>query len=680
MQNLQWTKALLLSLTLSTVWACSEAPGPEAAPEAIEAPATPETEAATEVEADAVDVAALAEEVGIGPGGLEPEAGVGAEAVVALSVGDVQIRRTGEELFATLDSDTPELHAGDQLQTGAYGNALLLLSDGTEVEVAEDTTVAIGERAAGTAPANSIAVLIGVARFTVSPRAEGEGSFIVYTAEGIVVATGTIFAVGASVSGTIRIGVEEGAVDVAGGAQLDKSATLAAGKAIDIDVSGKLSSELKLEADAWGSWRDEAESKLDVEAAAEIQLAGSARAEAQVEATFKALETLSVEAEKAEVEANALEKANDTAGYAASADARATTLEAGLLTSLRLQQQTFAMLAHAHVAHALHRRHPKKLGKTLGKARSRLAKAVLYHKRFHVTAHQRLRPLRTGYHKHHAHGRRQAKALGHEVSAFCLKTSLRPPSDQKTRDKVKLALMRPAKAKKHDKKRKLRRRGPEPNWHAARIAKLRAARKADRDEAAAESDEAEKKPAGQAHARGHGRRLARFYKRPASPRARLLVGVAPKLPPHRVFAPSKAKRAGLVKLRRSRVIARKMARAAERKKGVFAGPAEHDIKSGKTLPPGLAKQPTEPAEPGRKKAVVGFGAEKDRAKKDHGPRRAEPKEGKRGKGDFKAAAKGRPEAARAEKAANPKGKGKAKGLRKGKGTATGKDKGKGGKP
>ncbi|MDH5675113.1 MAG: FecR family protein [Myxococcales bacterium] len=573
-----------LAAALLVLLGCSDPPPPETPAAEAPPPPAPEPEPEAAVDPDAVDPAALVDEVGVEPGGLEAEADSGAAAVVAFAVGGVEVRRTGEEAFAAFSVDAPELRAGDQLQTGSDGAALLLLSDGTEVELAEDSAIAIGDRDAGTAPASAVAVLVGVARFTVSTRAEGEGAFVVYTAGGAVGAVGTAFTVGVAATGSIRVGVEEGSVEVAGVADLDQSTALDAGKAVDIDATGKVSPSAELQADAWGDWRDEAESKIAIEAAVDIQLAGLSRAEAQTEATYRLMEKLSEETEKSAAEAEAFEQADDQAGYAAGAEGRAVALEAGLLASLRLQHLTFAMLSHAHIARGLHRRHPEKLAARIKPEKKRLAKALLYHKKFHVTAHQRIRPMRGHYCKHHPEGRKLAKALGQEVPAFYLKTKLPPPGQEKARERAELALLRPPKVKKHDKKRKLRREGPEPNWHAAAIAKVRAARKLDEPEEAQE--EAQEGKEGK---KAHGRKFARFYHKPEHPKAKMLAGLAPKVDQERVFKPAGRKPLGRVNLGWAKRKGPSMPRAIReaRLRGANAD---------KGLPPGLAKPPGEPAE------------------------------------------------------------------------------------
>jgi hypothetical protein len=123
-------------------------------------------------------------------------------AVIEVPVnGTVLFRNDGRGTFTDVSADRLPLYAGDQLRTGTEGTATVAMADETTVELAEDSVIAVGDRNAGADPAASVAVLYGVARFSVADRGPGEGPFLVYTSSGIVGTRGTTYAVGVAATG-----------------------------------------------------------------------------------------------------------------------------------------------------------------------------------------------------------------------------------------------------------------------------------------------------------------------------------------------------------------------------------------------------------------------------------------------------------------------------------------------
>jgi len=161
------------------------------------------------------DGQAPAADPGVEAGGIERAADEGPDAVITAVNGTVEVRRVGETEYQAAKADT-QLYAGDQVRTAEGGTATITMADESAVEVAEVSTVAIASREGSADPASAAAVLGGLARFTVSDRAPGEGAFKVYTPAGVVLTKGTVYAVGVAASGEARIGVESGAVDVVG--------------------------------------------------------------------------------------------------------------------------------------------------------------------------------------------------------------------------------------------------------------------------------------------------------------------------------------------------------------------------------------------------------------------------------------------------------------------------------
>lgn len=406
---------------------------------------------------------ALIEEVGIEPGALAPEPDATPEAVVVVHEGQVQVRRTGEEAFAAVPGeDMLPLFAGDQLQTDEGAGAELRMPDGSRVQVAELSAIAIGDRDAEAEPAASIAVLVGIAYFDITDRAPGEGPFLVFTPAGVANALGTLFAVGVSATGQVRVGVDEGSVEVAGEADFEKTAVLTASQAVDVSLSGEVATVAKLE-DGWADWRAQAEANADVAALVEAQTQAALALQAPIASAQASLDLRIDDALRAEAEAEALEQAGDLAAYEAAAAARIARIEAPFAVSLRLQQLTFAMLAHAHVAHALHLRHPDKLGARAQADQLLTARAMLLHKRFHVAVGARMGKLRRGYLRQHPRGRAHAGALGVDAPAFAKAKLTALEALPKQIDGI--ALYRPRRPTKVDEKRKAMPRGVAHGWH-----------------------------------------------------------------------------------------------------------------------------------------------------------------------------------------------------------------------
>jgi hypothetical protein len=332
-------------------------------------------------------VANLSSSIGVEPGALEPDADSGAEAALTARTGKVSVRRTGEDEFADAPAGQVELHAGDQVRTDDDSTATLVLADETTVELAEDSAVAIGDRDATADPASSVAVLGGVARFTVSPRGPGEGPFLVHTPGGVVAAKGTVFAVGVAATGVARVGVEEGEIDVAGRADLAAPVAVAAGNATVLSADGKLEGTAQFAADDWGEWRDGAEAGAEPQVLVQGQVDRIATLEPQVSDAYVELEGLSASVDGEVSTAAEAEQANDPAAYEAVADPLATDVEATYLASLRLENLTFAMLSSAYLAYEINARYPEQTEPVIVVARPRLVGTLLWHKKFHVVVH-----------------------------------------------------------------------------------------------------------------------------------------------------------------------------------------------------------------------------------------------------------------------------------------------------
>lgn len=355
---------------------------------------------------------------GVQAGGIERDATEGAAGVLASVNGTVEVRRVGETTWAAAAADT-KLYAGDTVRTAESSTATIALADESTIEVAEVSSVAVASRAGTADPASSAAVLGGLARFTVTPRTPGEGAFRVYTSSGVILTKGTTYGVAVAASGEARVGVESGMVDVIGIAQMDATPVqVEKTTQVTIAAEGKVGATAPWPADDWGTWRDEADAKIQLTAA--IDAHGQALADmnkalvdgyAELEANADAAATFEATA------ATAAEK-NDTAAYEAALPDGAATIDASFSLAGRLEALTWAHASHAALATDLYVRHPTEVQTQWQVVGPRVDNAILWPKRFEVTATAYWEPLRTQYYAHHPRGRMHASFVGMTVPPF----------------------------------------------------------------------------------------------------------------------------------------------------------------------------------------------------------------------------------------------------------------------
>lgn len=399
---------MALATVALTASGCSKGSAPEAS--------TGRTSSPPAVSADA-----LIEQVGAEPGPVEHRDGPLAS--VTAVTGTVEVRRLGEEAF-TRAPKSAFLYAGDQIRTGDGASARILLADESTVELAEVSTLGIGSRIASAAPASRAAVLSGVARFSVSPRAPGEGSFLVSTPAGMVATKGTVFGVGVAADGDARVGVESGAVEVAGSAAFDAPVGVSAHGALDLAADGTLGAVKPWPSDDWGAWREGAEAGLDVSATAALHASAMEALRAELSAGFGSLEKLAAEVGSFEAEVSAAASHDDLGAYEARLPAGSVAIDASFLAGLRLAWLTDAYLAHAVIASDLYVRHPDVV--VWAPLAAEVHAAVLWPKRLDAVALAYLEPLRTDYYLHHPRGRAEAQFVGIAVPAFYARVT--PPA------------------------------------------------------------------------------------------------------------------------------------------------------------------------------------------------------------------------------------------------------------
>jgi hypothetical protein len=432
-------KTLIVVLGLVVAAGCKKGEKAEPAPKGQEPTPTGTEPAKGDPKAPAAsgDVAA---DVGVAAGGIEREATEGPAAVATAVTGTVEVRRVGETEFKAV-KQYDQLYSGDQVRTSEKGSATIAFADESVAEVAEVTTVGVGSREGTADPGSSAAVLSGLARFTVTPRAPGEGPFRVYTTSGVILTKGTTYGVGVAASGEARVGVESGAIDVVGIADLAAPpVSAAAGNAVVIDASGKVATPAPWPADDWGTWRDDTDAKIEGEVAIEAHGTAMADLNAQLKESYATIEANADSIAQFEASAATSAEKADTATYEASLPDATASIDASFSLAGRAEALTWAYAGHAALAHEIYIRQPEKLEAKWVVVAPRVDAAILWPKRFEVTAVGYLQPLRMQYYVHHPRGRVHAELVGVAVPEFYAK--VQPPQIEviKVRERAKLAI------------------------------------------------------------------------------------------------------------------------------------------------------------------------------------------------------------------------------------------------
>jgi ferric-dicitrate binding protein FerR (iron transport regulator) len=487
--------------------------GKEATPAAAPADKPAEGDKPAEAAADSADdpaagqpaeVAAEVKDIGVEPGAFQYDKDEGGEAVLSAASGTVEVRRVGTETWEPGKADD-ELHPGDQVRAAEGASATVTLADETAIELAEESAVAVGSREATEDPSSTAAVLYGVARFTVAPRAEGEGPFLVYAVNGVIAAKGTVYSVGTAASGETRVGVEEGAVEVSGGAKLDAPVAVDAGKAVVIAPEGQPGAIEATGTVDFGTWRDEVEARVKAEEAAKFHADRAAKLEVELKQAYADLEAQSKAAEEAEARAKAAEEAQDAKQYEAAAPEIGASVDASFALSNRLQYLTYAMLADAYIADSLYVRHPTVV-KVIDPVRPRLATAILWHKKYHFVTYAYLRPMRPWYYVHTPVGRARARFVAYTIPPWYARVNLRyQPIEWRARVRTPVFRLPVWKVKRGVRKT-IFVEAPRVGWYAGVRARVRPARA----------------------------RVA-WYVKPKAPKARIVIGMRPAVQVKTVF-------------------------------------------------------------------------------------------------------------------------------------------------
>jgi len=401
------------------------------------------TKASTTPQATKPDTGATAKgqtptaDPGVEAGGIERDKNEGPAAVITASAGTVQVRRVGEAEFQAAKNDT-QLFPGDQVRTGDKSNATITLADESVIEVAEVSTVGIASRDGSADPASSAAVLAGLARFTITPRAPGEGAFKVYTPGGVVLTKGTVYAIGVAATGEARIGVETGMVDLVGLAAVDADPIVVqAGNAATFTAEGAVGQPTAWVVDDWGTWR--ADVDADADAKVIVQGHGTMLADlgTALGTAYADLDTAAASYAEFETKASTAAEANATADYQAVAPEGAATIEASFGVAGHIEALTWAYAGHAELASEVYVRHPDEVKVEWEAVAPRVDAAILWPKRFEVTATAYLEPLRVQYYVHHPRGRANAELVGVAVPKFYAAVAVPEPEPAQVRARVR---------------------------------------------------------------------------------------------------------------------------------------------------------------------------------------------------------------------------------------------------
>jgi ferric-dicitrate binding protein FerR (iron transport regulator) len=363
-----------------------------------------------------LDLALLSARVGVKPGGLATP-GVGPDGSLMWTAGTVTVRRVGQDQFVEATAKMP-LFSGDTVWTGPHTEATVALADETLVQLAEETALVVGNRAISADPASSVAILYGVARVSVSPRARGEGPFLTTAGTAIVAAKGTAFAVGVVAGGVVRVGLEHGEVEVAGAQALDKPLTLGPAEAATIDAAGTPTGPAEFKRDDWGDWRFATEQSADLSATARFHADRLLGGESRLDSNYLLLQKLVTSASTLtwKAESNTTPKA--AGEYKATAPERAAAIEATYRLATEIARQTHAVMSDAFILSELRARHPAELGTQISEFTQEIAGAQLYGKKLQLVSTVYLGPLRSAYYAHTARGRARAASLDMPAPSF----------------------------------------------------------------------------------------------------------------------------------------------------------------------------------------------------------------------------------------------------------------------
>ena len=281
------------------------------------------------------------------------------EAVAAEVAGTVEVKKAGSDAFVALVANA-ELAVGDHLRvSGENGMLKMRMWDDSMVSLGTGAEAVINPGADVANSSPSITLLTGTSNLMVEPRAKDQSVFLVYTPAAIFSVLGTEFDVGIADSGTVKLGVGEGLVQVVSqeGANL---LDVPQGKAVVITLEGTTSKAAApvaydAEKEDWAVWY-EAENKAAAARVDFLTKATTTRLEEmrkQMEALDKSIAEM--EARSAELIKKAEEASakNDVKVYETESAPLVEVLEDNTVANQQNQRLVALMTANAYLLHRL---------------------------------------------------------------------------------------------------------------------------------------------------------------------------------------------------------------------------------------------------------------------------------------------------------------------------------------
>lgn len=356
-----------------------------------------------------------------------------AEAVLTAVKGTVEVRKEGADTFAAAAAET-EIQGGDTIRAGKDGEATITFWDHSTAELTPESALTVDSGRTLTEPAASATLLAGAAQFDVTQREEGQGPFSVYTPAAVTAVQGTVLAVGVGLSGTTRVGVEKGQVEVIPVANLEAKPTVVkAGKAVEIKSGEDKAARAAYSTEKadWDGWLE----KQDASAAQAADAIAKKHAELitklnkDAEDLAKKEKELAQKAAELEQKIAELEKKKKEAEYKKIQPQFADELERVDAVKNHYRLVNARVAAHAYLLALLRARAeagvykvpPPRLKQVNQHYASVGAVMPTYWQRRHrrrLRHRKRMRRLRRAYYLHHPEGRAVAPAVGIEVPKF----------------------------------------------------------------------------------------------------------------------------------------------------------------------------------------------------------------------------------------------------------------------
>lgn len=281
------------------------------------------------------------------------------EAVALEVTGTVEVKKTGAENFVPLAVNA-ELAVGDHIRVnGEQGLLKLRMWDDSIVSLGTGAEAVINPGADVANSSPSITLLTGMSNLQVEPRAKNQSVFMVYTPAAILSVLGTEFDVGVADSGSVKVGVADGLVQVISqdGKNLGE---VPQGKVIVIQLEGEQvkttpPAAYDAEKEDWQKWyeaeRQAAQARIDL-----LTKATNNRLEElkkQMEALEKGIAEL--EAKRAELEKKVEETSakNDPKAYETEVAPLVEVLEENSAANLENQRVVALTIANAYMLRRL---------------------------------------------------------------------------------------------------------------------------------------------------------------------------------------------------------------------------------------------------------------------------------------------------------------------------------------